>query len=159
MSYIGKSLGDGERIVGIARFHWLYSAKAWFVLLLPALVLVAAIARFRDTEQDWIILPALAFMALGLVGFLRRMIRKWTTEMGVTTHRFVLKTGLISLHTNEIALPNVESVHVNQGLGGRIFGYGRLSVEGTGIDAMTLPEIADPVGFRRAIETAKGAAN
>ena len=28
--------------------------------------------------------------------------------------------------------------------------------EGTGVDAIELPPIADPVGFRRAIETAKG---
>jgi uncharacterized membrane protein YdbT with pleckstrin-like domain len=84
------------------------------------------------------------------------MIRKWTTEIGITSHRFVTKTGLLSLHTDEIALPNIEGVKVRQSLGGRIWGYGRLRIEGTGIDAVELPTIADPIGFRRAIETAKG---
>ena len=33
---------------------------------------------------------------------------------------------------------------------------GIIKIEGTGIDAVELPTIADPIGFRRAIETAKG---
>ena len=33
---------------------------------------------------------------------------------------------------------------------------GNLRIEGTGVDAVELPTIADPVAFRRAIETAKG---
>jgi uncharacterized membrane protein YdbT with pleckstrin-like domain len=83
------------------------------------------------------------------------MVRKWTTEIGVTSHRFVEKKGLFSLRTNEIALPNIEGVKVNQGLLGRICGYGTVRIEGTGVDAVTTPNISDPVGFVRAIQTAK----
>ena len=83
------------------------------------------------------------------------MIRKWTTEIGVTTHRFVEKTGLFSLNTNEIALTNIEGVRVMQTFWGRLLGYGRLRIEGTGVDAVNLPDIADPVAFRAAIESAK----
>ena len=72
-------------------------------------------------------------------------------EIGV-----VKKTGLVSLRTDEIALPNIEGVRVAQGFWGRIWGYGHLRIEGTGVDAVQLPTIADPVSFRRAIETAKG---
>ena len=38
---------------------------------------------------------------------------------------------------------------------GRIFGYGTVRIEGTGVDAVTTPDIADPVGFVRAIQTAR----
>jgi hypothetical protein len=31
-----------------------------------------------------------------------------------------------------------------------------LRIEGTGIDAVDIPAIADPIAFRRALETAKG---
>jgi uncharacterized membrane protein YdbT with pleckstrin-like domain len=109
-----------------------------------------------DTNRDWLVLAALLLFAFGVVVFFRMMIRKWTTEIGITSHRFVKKTGFISLRTDEIALPNIEGVKVTQGIWGRIWGYGRLRIEGTGVDAVTLPTIADPVGFRRAIETAKG---
>ena len=92
---------------------------------------------------------------LGLFTFLRMMIRKWSTEIGVTSHRFVEKYGLLSMRTNEIALPNIEGVRVNQSILGRMFGYGTVKIEGTGVDSVTTPAIADPVGFVRAIQTAK----
>ena len=38
---------------------------------------------------------------------------------------------------------------------GKLLGYGQIRIEGTGIDAIELPDIADPIGFRRAIESAK----
>jgi uncharacterized membrane protein YdbT with pleckstrin-like domain len=87
--------------------------------------------------------------------FLRLMIRKWSTEIGVTSHRFVERYGLLSMRTNEIALPNIEGVRVNQSILGRIFGYGTVRIEGTGVDSVTTPTIADPVGFVRAIQTAR----
>jgi len=83
------------------------------------------------------------------------MIRMWTTEIGVTSNRFIEKTGLFTLKTNEIALLNIEGVRVTQSFWGRIFGYGHIRIEGTGVDAVEIPTIADPIGFRRAIETAK----
>ena len=97
----------------------------------------------------------LGILLIGIVVFLTMMIRKWTTEIGVTSHRFVEKKGLFSLRSNEIALPNIEGVKVEQSFLGRIFGYGTVRIEGTGVDAVTTPTIADPVGFVRAIQTAK----
>jgi uncharacterized membrane protein YdbT with pleckstrin-like domain len=131
MSYIEKSLGEGERIVAMARFHWWYTLKSVVLLVL------------------------LAWVLAGFYIFFKRMIRKWTTEIGVTTHRFVEKTGLFTLSTNELALHNIEGVRVEQNFWGRILGYGRLRIEGTGVDAILLPDIADPISFRAAIESAK----
>ena len=63
--------------------------------------------------------------------------------------------ALLSMRTNEIALPNIEGVQGESSLLGRIFGYGTVRIEGTGVDAVTTPDIADPVGFVRAIQTAR----
>lgn len=131
MSYIEKSLGANERVVARARFHWFYKLQAWLALIFLGIFLIGI----------WI--------------FFEMMIRMWTTEIAVTTYRFIEKTGWLSLKTNEIALPNIEGVRVTQSFWGRIFGYGHVRVEGTGVDAIEIPTIADPVGFRRAIETAK----
>ena len=156
MAYIGRSLGEGERIVGLARFHWWYTVYAWFTLIVPLVLLVVAYNLSDPDVRQSALIGALVLLAIGFIVFLRLMIRKWTTEIGVTSHRFVKKTGFLSLHTNEIALPNIEGVRVHQGFWGRVWGYGRLRIEGTGVDAVDLPTIADPIGFRRAIETAKG---
>jgi uncharacterized membrane protein YdbT with pleckstrin-like domain len=131
MSYIEQSLGAGETLVARARFHWWYTFKAVLALVL------------------------LFWCIVGIVIFFAMMIRKWTTEIGVTTHRFVEKTGLFTLATNEIALNNIEGVRVTQSFWGRMLGYGHLRIEGTGIDAVALPDIADPIAFRAAIESAK----
>lgn len=132
MSYIENTLGQGERIVAKAHFHWWYSFKAWAALIL------------------------LGWCLIGIVIFFSLMIRKWTTEIGVTTHRFVEKEGLFSLKTFEVALPNIEGVRVTQNLWGRLLGFGSLRIEGTGVDHVDLPNIAQPFAFRAAIETAKG---
>jgi uncharacterized membrane protein YdbT with pleckstrin-like domain len=126
-SYIDRSLGEGETIIARAQFPWVYT----FAAILWACTII------------------------GLLIAIPMMIRKWTTEIGVTSHRFVEKRGLITLRTNEIALPNIEGVKVAQGVLGSLFGYGTVRIEGTGVDAVTTPNIADPVAFVRAIQTAK----
>jgi uncharacterized membrane protein YdbT with pleckstrin-like domain len=82
------------------------------------------------------------------------MIQKWTTEIGVTSTRFVKKTGLFNLKTDEISLHNIEGVRVKQSFWGRILGYGHLEIEGTGVGVVKIPDIANPIAFRSALESA-----
>ena len=122
MSYIDKSLGDGETIIARAHFPG-STSRGLAALLLPlillALLLASLSAQFATTQpahladRRW-----RCCFVLGLLIFLRMMIRKWTTEIGVTSHRFVEKNGLLSMRTNEIALPNIEGVRVNQSIAG-----------------------------------------
>jgi uncharacterized membrane protein YdbT with pleckstrin-like domain len=163
MSYIDKSLGDGETVIHRAKFHWLYDFAAWGGVLAPGIVLLFFLARAHqepapfaaDDPLTW----AIAGMGLVfLVCFFNSMamvVRKWTTEVGVTSHRFVEKYGVFTLRSNELAVPNIEGVRVNQSVLGRLFGYGKVRIEGTGDDSILTPTIADPVGFVRAIQTAK----
>ncbi|HMH64008.1 MAG TPA: PH domain-containing protein, partial [Rhizomicrobium sp.] len=144
MSYIQQSLGDGETIIARAHFHWLYLATAWLSLLVPGVLLLAALGQAQTQPDPYSVAAGLLFV-LGLIVFLRLMIRKWSVEIGVTSHRFVEKYGLLSMKTNEIALPNIEGVRVNQSILGKLFGYGTVKIEGTGVDSVTTPTIADPV--------------
>jgi len=130
MSYIERSLGHGEKLVARAHFHWWYSLKAWLALIF------------------------LGIFVIGLIIFFDMMIRKWTTEIAVTNHRFVMKTGFFSLKSNEISLQNVEGVTVTQSFWGRLLNYGHLEIEGTGVGEVKIPDIANPVGFRRSLESA-----
>jgi len=153
-SYIERSLGDGETVIARAHFHWLYLTAAWISLLVPGALLLAALAQAQSQPDPYTVAAGLLFV-LGLIVFLRMMIRKWSTEIGITSHRFVEKFGLLSMRTNEISLPNIEGVRVHQSVLGRLFGYGTIRIEGTGVDSVTTPSIANPVGFVRAIQTAK----
>src|SRR5258708_459188 len=126
-SYIDRSLGDGETIIARAHFHWLYLTAAWLSLLVPGALLLAALAQAQSQPDPYTVAAGLLFV-LGLIVFLRMMIRKWSTEIGITSHRFVEKFGLLSMRTNEIALPNIEGVRVHQSVLGRLFGYGTIRI-------------------------------
>jgi uncharacterized membrane protein YdbT with pleckstrin-like domain len=162
-SYIDRSLGDGETVIARAHFSLLYGLTAWAALLLPGFALLAFLGRAENEPAPfamgdpitWAAIVVALLFLFGLFTFLKLMIRRATTEIGVTSHRFVEKYGLLSLRTNEIALPNIEGVRVNQTFMGRILGYGFVRIEGTGVDAVTTPPIADPVGFVKAIQTAR----
>jgi uncharacterized membrane protein YdbT with pleckstrin-like domain len=155
MSYIQRSLGDGEQIVARARFHWLYDLRAWLALLVPLAAVAGVVVYADEMVRESLTIFAVALTVVGFIVFLVMMIKKWTTEIGVTSARFVKKTGFISLKTDEVALRNIEGIKVTQSLWGRLFGFGTLRIEGTGDDHVDVPNIDDPVGFRRAIATAK----
>jgi uncharacterized membrane protein YdbT with pleckstrin-like domain len=70
----------------------------------------------------------------------------------------VCKRGLIARHTEEIELWAIEEANLHQCVLGRVFGFGRVSIQGTGDDALETPVVADPVIFRRAIQGAIGQA-
>ena len=63
--------------------------------------------------------------------------------------RTLIKVGLISRHTLEMNLSKVESVAVDQGIWGRILGYGSITVIGTGGTKELFAYLANPVEFRR----------
>ena len=133
MSYINRSLGQGERVIAVAHFHWLYQLGAVLALVV------------------------LGWILIGIWIFLHMTIRYHTTEIGITTHRFILKTGLFTLHTQEMALNNIEGVQ-----GEPEHPWSHLQLWGAQDrrhrrrrDRCSRNMIADPVGFRRAIESAK----
>jgi uncharacterized membrane protein YdbT with pleckstrin-like domain len=75
-------------------------------------------------------------------------------EQGVTNHRVIRKTGVISRQSTELRLASIETVDLRQSFWGRIFRYGNVEITGRGETAMFLQRLADPIGVKRAIETA-----
>lgn len=127
MSYISQTLGSKERILYHTGYHWLYSFGAML----------------------------LTISILGLPWGVAMFIRAFATEIAVTTDRFVRKTGLISIQSEEVSLDKIEEVTVHQSILGRIFGYGSVDVHGTGAGAIHVKMVQDPVRLRREIQTAR----
>ena len=100
-------------------------------------------------------LSALAVFIIGLFLFAKMMVVKATTEICVTNNRVIYKVGLVARYTGEMGIDRVESVNIYQGVLGRIFGFGRVSVHGMGVGEIVLPTIAEPLEFRKAIDHAK----
>jgi len=53
-SYVERSLGDGERIVAKAHFHWLYTFKALLALIIPFIVLIIILLFGRADTGGWL---------------------------------------------------------------------------------------------------------
>ena len=60
-------------------------------------------------------------------------------------------TGLISRRTLEMNLEKVETIKVDQGIFGRILGFGTVTVVGTGGTKEAFKWMAEPLAFRRAV--------
>jgi len=144
-SYVESVLAPGERVVHRARLsHWNY-ALAYLVGLLCITAGVAAM--FLQTEKRVVI--ALAAAALGVLVLAVAAIRRASTELVLTDRRIIAKRGFIARETIEMNLAKVESLHVSQGLAGRMLGYGDITVVGTGSSLEPLRGISGPLELRR----------
>ena len=158
--YVEKTLAADESIIFRANFNWTYSffSVMWFVLgLSPMILLVlsqfAAGVPFEELKTGYWFAGGAAFV--GALILFNHLIILWTTEIVVTTYRFVFKTGLISRDTQEVSLNKIEEITLTQSIFGRIFGYGTLVMRGTGVGVIKLPAIDNPIGVRRIIENAR----
>jgi membrane protein YdbS with pleckstrin-like domain len=155
MSYIDDSLAPNEELIYRARFHWLHKAGAYITLAVAVVMALVCVALGNGLPA---LIAAAIVTVLGLVIFVAMMMPIWTTEIGVTNHRFIFKRGWLHRTTDELQLSSIEEVNLEQGAVGRLLNYGRLVLHGTGVNDIKLPPLADPVGLRRALQEGMGAA-
>ena len=149
MRYVRRVLQPGETIVYATKLHWQVYINT--ILLLTACIILAGAAVATSDNQGISLalgIAAVIFALLALSAGLRAFIRRATTELAVTNHRVIYKSGLLSRHTIEMNRDKVESVDVDQSLLGRIFGYGTVVVRGTGGSLEPMRNIGDPLSFR-----------
>lgn len=129
MSYIEESLSKGEQIYKIFPHHWMVKFSI-------TLHFIAAVF----TVGIWLI-PAI-IVWLG-----------WkSTEQGVTNKRVIHKSGIFSRKTKEMRLTSIESIFITQGIIGRIFGFGTVTITGRGQGDVKLTWMTDPMNVKKDIE-------
>jgi uncharacterized membrane protein YdbT with pleckstrin-like domain len=142
MGYVDSNLLPNEHVTYRARLHRI-------IYLLPVCVLIVALA-VALASGSWI-----AGGILGLIGLLLLVppwIRSISSEFAVTNKRVLVKVGLIRRHSLELLLQKVEGIGVDQGIVGRILGYGTITVSGTGGTREAFRMIAHPLEFRRQVQ-------
>lgn len=150
MSYVLKTLIPNESV--------LYDAKITRLTYLPGILMVLiglfikqAASELTDETQAFI---GSGLIFFGVLKFLDAILDRWTTELAVTSKRVIHKVGFVSRKTSELNHLKVESIHVDQGILGRLFNYGTITVIGTGGGRTPIPNIDSPLDFRRkAMET------
>ena len=140
--YVDDNLLPGEQVVFRTSLHPI-------IFLSSAAVVVAGLVLGIVQTP----LAGLSVLAAGLVLLLLNWIRQWSSEFAVTNRRVIIKTGWLSRRTIELNMSKVESVEVEQGLVARMLNYGTITVIGTGGTREPFALIADPLGFRRAVQS------
>jgi uncharacterized membrane protein YdbT with pleckstrin-like domain len=130
VTYIEESLSAGEQVEGLFRLHWI----AWIPMAI------------------WILL-AIPTFGLTLFIALYEYLRLRFQERGVTNKRVILKQGIISRRTEEMRLKSIETVEIDQGVLGRIFGFGTVKITGKGVSDFLFKGIDDPLAVKRRIES------
>ena len=130
MSYIEQSLSAGEKIEAIFDLHW----TAWIPVWL------------------WVLL-AIPTIGITLLVALYAYLRLKYQEQGVTNKRVILKKGIIGRQTEEMKLKSIETVEIDQGVLGRLLGFGTVRVTGRGVSDFLFKGIDDPMAVKRAIES------
>ncbi|MEO0398754.1 MAG: PH domain-containing protein [Pseudomonadota bacterium] len=158
--YVESTLAGGERIIHRANFNWTYSffPVLWFALGVSPIVMLSLIqygagVPFTDLQVAWICAGVGVFAGAWIL--ISHLVMLWTTEIIVTSFRFVYKTGLISRNTQEVSLNKIEEITLSQSVWGRFFGYGQLILRGTGVGVIELPNLDSPIQVRKIIEDAK----
>lgn len=157
--YVVKSLPEKERLVTLARFPKLLRLLSWLALIVIGVGFLG-LFFFRlvtgSPEGPELILWLL-ISVVGISIFVFSQIHMHTTEFGLTDQRIIFKRGVVARFTDEIPLHALESVHLHQGILGRLFNFGRLEVNGSGGSGLWTPFVQNPVNLRSAIADARSA--
>lgn len=127
-SYVRESLLDGEKI--------LYEGAVSLWAILPKLM------------AGLLLLPLFGY---GLVLWMSASAYYSSTELCVTNRRVVARLGMVRRRIVEFHIAKVESVRIEQGLFGRMFGFGTVTVLGASENGESIKGIDNPVAFRRAL--------
>ncbi|HTM04289.1 MAG TPA: PH domain-containing protein [Vicinamibacterales bacterium] len=145
MAYVDKHLLSGERVIYRSRQHLV-------VFIGPVLLVVIAIIPLVISRRNAMLVLASILFVAGLIWLVARAIARASAEFTVTNKRVVVKLGTIRRRAIEMLLSKVEEIAVDQGVVGRMLGYGTVVIVGTGGSKEVFMLIANPLEFRRQVQ-------
>jgi uncharacterized membrane protein YdbT with pleckstrin-like domain len=125
-SYVRQSLVQNEHVV----YEGSLSGSAYFLWILLGILLIPVV--------------------VGVIILIVLWIKFRTTELAVTNRRVIAKFGFIRRSTFELNVDRVEAIQVEQGIMGRLFGYGTLRIAGAG-NFDPIPNVRSPMDFKKAV--------
>ena len=134
MAFPDKLLADDEEVV--AHLHPHLTTLSWpvvrFLVVVGAVSYLAALApagRQQGVLRMALLAAALVVLAVTVV---RPVLRWRTTHYVVTTHRVLVRTGVLSRRGRDVALSRITDVSCRQTLWERIVRSGTITVESAG---------------------------
>lgn len=174
MAYVEHLINRDEKLVGIARLHWIYVLKGlvWFVVLAwlgaasEALVM-RTIAATNAAVESVVVLPRFTILSdwlmslaqsvnsvqagIGLLIFAMHVLKVWVTEVALTDRRVIYRKGLFSVKVAQIDLEEIRGERLDFGMFGRFLRYGRIKLDCRFVGDVRLPAIAHADTFIKAL--------
>jgi hypothetical protein len=147
VSYADQNLIPGEQVLYQTGLHWIVFAPPVFFAAIFGLIGLLLMLLMQGTGGVGFFFLVFAGLFI-LAGYLTRK----ATEIAVTNKRIVIKTGILNRRTLELLLSKVESIGVEEGLLGRMLGYGSVVVRGTGGTPEPFHDVTNPLEFRRQVQ-------
>ncbi len=149
MGYINKNLIPDESVIYRAQLHWIIFAKA-----APSFLLAIIFFIISSNTENYSFLLGIGFIFLlaAIFAAIGSWMKLKTSEFAVTNKRVLIKVGFIRRHSLELPLQKVEGIGVDQGLLGRLLGFGTIIVTGTGGTKERFDGIALPLEFRKQVQ-------
>jgi uncharacterized membrane protein YdbT with pleckstrin-like domain len=155
VGYVDKNLITGEAVTYRARLHWILFIKPCLVSL--ALIAIAGLIFYAADlghvlSAQAALLVWVGVLVISALPVLAVFLTWHSAEFAVTNKRVILKTGFVQSETAEMFLNKIESVGVDQSIGGRILGYGTIVIRGTGGSLEPFHRVSAPLHFRNQIQ-------
>jgi len=141
VSYVDSQLMSGEKVIYRAHLSRLVYATAVVFLIFPVIAWLVA--------PPWV---GWALLVLALIIGLVAHVKYTTSVFVVTDQRVLIKVGWIQRRSLETLLAKIEGIGVEQGLSGRLFDYGTITITGTGGTHERFDKIAAPMQFRKRVQ-------
>jgi uncharacterized membrane protein YdbT with pleckstrin-like domain len=151
VAYPERRLLTGEEIVFDVHPHLRTVAGPLLAGLLLAAGTVAGCWLLWDRP---IALPmAIAGSVLVLLALTGPLLRRRATSLTVTTHRLILRRGVLSRTHRDLPLDRIDEIAIERRLAERLFGTGTLLVQPSGDrDALVIPDVPRILRVHRALD-------
>ncbi len=147
MAYIDENLMPDEQVVYRTRLHWIFFLRPALLLALFLLMIVILVSSPESEAAGFAAIAILLFLWF-LVKSLASLRSYLTSEFGVTNRRVLLKkVGWRRQKAEETELEKVDSINVDQGLVGRMLGYGTVTIAEMGRSKVSFRRVAHAPEF------------
>lgn len=158
-SYLQSLLGERERVLLVARQHWIILARniafeVFLILLFLAVTVTAAVLQPMYAPLS--VAVGFLLILLPVVSLLRDVLIYTHHQFVITNRRVIHLTGVLNKNVTDSSLEKVNDVHMSQSFWGRLFDYGDIEIlTASELGVNQFKRIQDPLRFKTAMLNAK----
>jgi hypothetical protein len=159
MGYVDNLLARSERIVRVARQHWIVLLPSVTVDVAVSIVIIglSALGVMLSPPLPWF---ALFLLIVPGVHLALRFWAWWSNQVILTNRRIVQVTGTFDKRVSDTLLEKVNDIVTEQSAWGRLLKFGDVEViSGSEVGTDVFRRLANPLDFKRALFDHRDAAD